>query len=97
MSLHLAEISHAVAPGAHAVLPFDQAGRQQSRRLVVPANITLMPLPAKAPELKPVENIWQFMRELGGAVAPVARATFEADKGPTGTIESSPSGSVHGA
>lgn len=63
MSLHLAEISHAVAPGAHAVLPFDQAGRQQSRRLVVPANITLMPLPAKAPELKPVENIWQFMRD----------------------------------
>jgi hypothetical protein len=22
-----------------------------------------MPLPAKAPELNPVENIWQFMRE----------------------------------
>jgi transposase len=30
---------------------------------VVPANITLMPLPAKAPELNPVENVWQFMRE----------------------------------
>ena len=33
------------------------------RKLKVPANITLVPLPAKAPELNPVENIWQFMRE----------------------------------
>jgi hypothetical protein len=28
-----------------------------------PSNITLMPLPAKAPELNPVENVWQFLRE----------------------------------
>jgi transposase len=63
MNLHLEEISQAVAPGAHAVLLLDQAGWHQSKRLVVPANITLMPLPAKAPELNPVENIWQFMRE----------------------------------
>ena len=26
-------------------------------------NITLMPLPAKCPELNPVENVWQFMRD----------------------------------
>jgi transposase len=31
---------------------------------VVPANITLMPLPAKAPELNPVENIWQTVCSL---------------------------------
>ena len=63
MNLHLEEISQAVAPGAHAVLLLDQAGWHQSKRLVVPANITLMPLPARAPELNPVENVWQFMRE----------------------------------
>ncbi len=63
MSLHLQEISQAVALGAHAVVLLDQAGWHQSKRLVVPANVTLMPLPAKAPELNPVENIWQFMRE----------------------------------
>ena len=63
MSLHLAEISQAVAPGAHAVVLLDQAGWHQSRRLVVPANITLLLLPAKAPELNPVENVWQFMRD----------------------------------
>ena len=63
MSLHLEEISQAVAQGAHAVVLLDQAGWHQSKRLVVPTNITLMPLPAKAPELIPVENIWQFLRE----------------------------------
>ena len=63
MTLHLKEISQAVTPGAHALVLVDQAGWHQSKKLVVPANITLMPLPAKAPELNPVENIWQFLRE----------------------------------
>src|SRR5215212_238046 len=63
MSLHLAEIAQAVAPGAHAVVLLDQAGWHQSKRLVIPANITLLPLPAKAPELNPVENVWQFLRD----------------------------------
>jgi transposase len=63
MSLHLAEIANAVAPGAHAVVLLDQAGWHQSKRLVIPDNITLLPLPSKAPELNPVENVWQFLRE----------------------------------
>ncbi len=63
MSLHLAEISLAIAPGAHAVVLVDQAGWHMTDKLVVPGNITLIPLPAKCPELNPVENIWQFMRE----------------------------------
>lgn len=63
MALHLEEISQAVAPGAHAVVLLDQAGWHTSAQLAVPGNITLVPLPAKSPELNPVENIWQFMRE----------------------------------
>jgi len=55
MELHLAEISSQVAPGAHAVLMLDQAGWHMSGALVVPANITLLPLPPKCPELNPVE------------------------------------------
>jgi len=39
MNAHLAEISAAVDPGAHAVLIMDQAGWHTSDRLVVPANI----------------------------------------------------------
>ena len=34
-----------------------------SGKLVVPSNITLLPLPPRAPELNPVENVWQFMRQ----------------------------------
>lgn len=32
-------------------------------RISKQTSMTLVPLPAKAPELSPVENIWQFMRE----------------------------------
>jgi len=63
MQAHLAEISAAVDPVAHAVLMLDQAGWHMSTQLVVPGNITLLPLPPRSPELNPTENIWQFMRE----------------------------------
>src|SRR5438876_10487596 len=48
---------------AHAVLLVDQAGWHLSTRLVVPANITIIALPPKCPELNPVENVWQFLRD----------------------------------
>jgi transposase len=63
MNLHLAEIAATVAPGAHAVLLVDQAGWHMSKGLVVPPNITIMALPPKCPELNPVENVWQFLRD----------------------------------
>jgi hypothetical protein len=63
MNLHLAEIAACVAPGAHAVLLLDQAGWHLSDRVAVPANITLLPLPPKCPELNPVETLWQFLRD----------------------------------
>lgn len=63
MNLHLAEIATAVAPGAHAILLLDQAGWHLSAALEVPNNITILPLPPKSPELNPVENLWQFMRD----------------------------------
>ena len=71
MALHREEIAQAVAPGAHAVLLLDQAGWHTTGKLAVPANITLLPLPARAPELNPVENLWQFMRDnwLGNRVS----------------------------
>jgi hypothetical protein len=63
MQAHLHEISGAVAPGAHAVLFLDQTGWHLSGRLVVPDNITLLPLPPRSPELNPVGNVWQFLRD----------------------------------
>ena len=63
MQEHLAEISQAVHPGAQAVLILDQAGWHVTPKLKVPENITLMFLPPRSPELNPVENVWQFMRD----------------------------------
>lgn len=63
MQEHLAEISNAVDPGAHAVLILDQAGWHVTPKLKVPDNITLMFLPPRSPELNPVENLWQFIRD----------------------------------
>ena len=64
MTLHLAEISRAVAPGAHAVVVLDGAGwHKPGGRLKLPANISLLILPAYSPELNPQENIWQYLRQ----------------------------------
>jgi len=63
MALHLAEISQAVAKDAHAVLLMDQAGWHSSAKLEVPDNITIVLFPPRSPELNPVENVWQFMRD----------------------------------
>ncbi len=63
MNLHLAEIATQVEPGRHAALLLDQAGWHLSKKLIVPDNMTLIPLPPKCPELNPQENVWQFMRD----------------------------------
>ena len=63
MTLHLAAISAQVQPGHHAALLVDQAGWHLSAGLVTPGNITIVALPARCPELKPQENVWQFMRD----------------------------------
>ena len=63
MSEHLKAISAQVAPGAHGVVVCDGAGwHQPGRRLVIPDNITLLPLPPYAPELNPMENVWDYLR-----------------------------------
>ncbi len=63
MNEHLKEIATQVAQGAHAVLVCDDAGwHQQGGTLCLPDNITLLPLPADAPELNPMENVWEYLR-----------------------------------
>ena len=63
MQLHLDEISRNVAEGAHAVLLLDRAGWHTTGKLDVPKNITPIFLPSRAPELNPVENVWQYLRQ----------------------------------
>ena len=62
MNEHLAEISRCVSVGAIALLVLDGAGWHSSPRLNVPENIVLLALPPYAPELNPMENVWEFMR-----------------------------------
>ena len=63
MQLHLDEISQTVARGAHAVLLLDRAGWHTTANLNVPQNMTFIFLPLRAPELNPVENVWQYLRQ----------------------------------
>ncbi len=64
MNLHLAEISTQITPKAIAVLICDGAGwHQTGGKLVVPDNIVLLPLPPYSPELNPMENVWDYLRQ----------------------------------
>jgi transposase len=62
MQLHLDEIATRVTAGAHAILILDQAGWHGAKDLKIPNKLSLLPLPPRAPEFNPQENIWQFMR-----------------------------------
>ncbi len=77
MNEHLKEISTRVARGAHAVLVLDGAGwHQTGGRLHVPDNITLLSLPPYAPELNPMENVWEYLR--GNKLCALVWDTYDA-------------------
>jgi transposase len=63
MAVFLERFARELAPGAHAALILDRAGWHVARRLAVPANVTLVPLPPYSPELNPVERVWLHLRE----------------------------------
>jgi hypothetical protein len=63
MQRHLEEISRSVATRAHAVVLMDRAGWHETNKLRVPKNLTIILLPSRAPELNPVENVWQYLRQ----------------------------------
>lgn len=47
-------------PDKEIVLVLDRAGWHMSARLVVPAHLHLVPLPAYTPELQPAERLWPY-------------------------------------
>ncbi len=59
-------------------------GADIAKHLVVPANITIMNLPAKCPELNPQENVWQFIRDNCSptAFSPTTRISSTTAAGP---------------
>jgi hypothetical protein len=60
-------------PGRRKVLVVlvDNAGGHTAKKLVVPANVRLHPLPSCTPELQPAEHLWPLVREA------VANRTFD--------------------
>jgi transposase len=62
MQILLDEIS-ARYPGDRIVMVLDGAGWHKGKDLKLPQNMRLLPLPPYSPELNPVENIWEELRE----------------------------------
>ncbi|HEY3271485.1 MAG TPA: IS630 family transposase [Geothrix sp.] len=62
MSLFLAQAA-AEFPGEHCVMFLDGAGWHKAHELVVPPNMTLVPLPPYSPDLNPAEHVWDYIRE----------------------------------
>ena len=64
MALFLTELAAMVPAGTHAVVLLDRAGWHGAAALAaVPPNLTLVPLPAYAPELNAIERVWEYLRE----------------------------------
>jgi hypothetical protein len=80
MNLLLAELAQALPARTHAVLVLDRAGWHLSDGLQIPSSITLAHLPSHAPELNPVEKVWQYLRDrwLSLLVLPDYRAVLDA-------------------
>lgn len=60
---HLKAISATVPLGRHAVVVLDQAAWHTTSKVQIFDNLTLLPLPAASPELNPVEQVWQQLRD----------------------------------
>jgi len=62
MNVFLEQFSRELPADVHGVMVLDQAGWHTAKALKVPANITLVHLPPKSPELNPTENLWHYLR-----------------------------------
>jgi len=62
MQLFLDEVS-ARHPHERIVMVIDGAGWHRSHELIAPENIYLLKLPPYAPELNPMEHVWDELRE----------------------------------
>ena len=63
MQAFLDAFAKTIGKDEHVALVLDGAGWHSGKALRVPANITLVPLPAYSPELNPVERVWLYLKE----------------------------------
>lgn len=63
MAVHLQAIANTVPGGRHAVVVVDGAGWHSEVALEGLRNVSLLRLPPASPELNPVEQVWQWLRQ----------------------------------
>ncbi len=63
MQIFLDRFAATLDPDEHAVMVLDGAGWHRARALLVPPNVTLVPLPPYSPQLNPMERVWLYLRE----------------------------------
>lgn len=63
MQIFLDAFAASLPARVHAVLVLDKAGWHVTGRLAIPANVSLVNLPAYSPELNPVERVWLYLKE----------------------------------
>jgi len=62
MNAFLEQFAGELPPDVHAAMVLDRAGWHVAGALRVPANVTLVLLPPKSPELNCAENLWHYLR-----------------------------------
>jgi transposase len=60
---HLRLISQATAKDRRALVIVDRAGWHMTKAIRCFSNVTLLPLPPYSPELNPVEQLWQQIKQ----------------------------------
>lgn len=55
--------THLEFPNYRILMIMDSAGWHTTKNLILPENISLLPLPAYSPQLNPTEHIWDYIRE----------------------------------
>lgn len=63
LQLLLNEMSKETLPGRIAIIIMDGAGWHHANALLIPDNIRFLFLPPYSPELNPVEQIWQYLKD----------------------------------
>lgn len=63
MQVFLDAFAEMIREDEHVALVLDGAGWHSGKKLHVPKNITLVPLPAYCPELNPVERVWLYLKQ----------------------------------
>ncbi|AQT69123.1 hypothetical protein STSP2_02310 [Anaerohalosphaera lusitana] len=57
------EFEKEVDPAVHVFMIWDQAGFHTSKKVKVPENVTIIPLPPYSPQLNPIETLWLYLRQ----------------------------------